>query len=140
MPDAFSRRHVMAGMGACAALIPGTAFAADPEIPAATIAARKNAPIIPKKVNRLYNLKAAIDQPNDMQFAANGDLWILDQKDPNKVFTINPATGEVLRTFTPISDEALRVRIGQAASNIVPGDAHETDVDGSHRRAGRRLQ
>ncbi|AFL87187.1 NAD-dependent aldehyde dehydrogenase [Terriglobus roseus DSM 18391] len=29
--------------------------------------------------------------------------------------SINPATGEVLRTFTPISDEALRVRIGQAA-------------------------
>ena len=28
--------------------------------------------------------------------------------------SINPATGEVLRTFTPISDEALRVRIGRA--------------------------
>ena len=29
--------------------------------------------------------------------------------------SINPATGEVLRTFAPITDEALRARIGQAA-------------------------
>lgn len=29
--------------------------------------------------------------------------------------SINPATGEVLRTFTPLTDDALRVRIGQAA-------------------------
>ena len=115
MPDAFSRRHVMAGMGACAALIPGTAFAADPEIPAATIAARKNAPIIPKKVNRLYNLKAAIDQPNDMQFAPNGDLWILDQKDPNKVFTINPATGAVLGSVVTDSIHGSGITYGDGA-------------------------
>ena len=113
MLDAFSRRHVMAGMGACAAVMP--AFAADPEIPAATIAARKNAPIIPKKVNRLYNLKAAIDQPNDMQFAPNGDLWILDQKDPNKVFTINPATGAVLGSVVTDSIHGSGITYGDGA-------------------------
>ena len=37
-------------------MIPQTAFATDPVIPEATIAARKNAKAIPKKVNRLYNL------------------------------------------------------------------------------------
>ena len=113
MLDAFSRRHVMAGMGACAAVMP--AFAADPEIPAATIAARKAAPIIPKTVNRLYNLKAAIDQPNDMQFAANGDLWILDQKDPNKVFTINPATGAVLGSVVTESIHGSGITYGDGA-------------------------
>ena len=113
MLDAFSRRHVMAGMGACAAVMP--AFAADPEIPAATIAARKAAPIIPKTVNRLYNLKAAIDQPNDMQFAPNGDLWILDQKDPNKVFTINPATGAVLGSVVTDSIHGSGITYGDGA-------------------------
>ena len=113
MLDAFSRRHVMAGMGACAAVMP--AFAADPEIPAATIAARKVAPIIPKTVNRLYNLKAAIDQPNDMQFAPNGDLWILDQKDPNKVFTINPATGAVLGSVVTDSIHGSGITYGDGA-------------------------
>lgn len=98
MQKPLSRRRLLStsGLAASAALIPDIAFAADPQIAAATIAARMSAPIVPRALNRLYNLKAAIDQPNDMQFAPNGDLWILDQKDPNKVFTINPATGAVL--------------------------------------------
>ena len=54
----FSRRDAMAGMTAAGVLLPGPAFAADPVIPQATLAARKNAPIIAKKVNRLYNLIA----------------------------------------------------------------------------------
>src|SRR6476469_6210771 len=87
----FSRRTMLAGTAA-GIVMPVSAFAADPVIPAATIEARKTAPVIAKKVNKLYNLKPQVDQPNDMQFAANGDLWILDQKDPNKVFTINPKT------------------------------------------------
>ena len=72
------------------------AFAADPVIPAATIAARRNAPVIPKKVNRLFNLRPQVMEPNDLQFAPDGKLWVLDQKDPNKVFTIDPANGQVL--------------------------------------------
>jgi hypothetical protein len=91
--EEFSRRGVMAGAAAAAVLLPGQTWAADPVIPQATLDARKNAPVIAKKVNRLYNLRPAVDQPNDMQFAPTGELWILDQKDPNRVATINPKTG-----------------------------------------------
>lgn len=85
---------VLASMGA---LIPELAFAADPVIPETTIAARKNAPVISKKVNRLFNLTAGgVQEPNDMQFAPDGKLWVLDQVDPNHVATIDPKTGQVL--------------------------------------------
>jgi len=114
MQDMLSRRRLLVTTGA-AALVPTSAFAADPVIPAATIAARANAPVIPKKVNRLYNLKAQIDQPNDMQFAANGDLWILDQKDPNKVFTINPKTGAVLGSVQTESIHGSGITYGDGA-------------------------
>ena len=111
----FSRRDVMAGLAAAGVMVPGAAFASDPVIPQTTLDARKNAPVVPRKVNRLYNLKATIDQPNDMQFAANGDLWILDQKDPNKVFTINPTTGAVLAgpAPRPLDRFAITVQDGQ---------------------------
>jgi len=114
MQDMLSRRRLLVTTGA-AALVPTSAFAADPVIPAATIAARANAPVVPKKVNRLYNLKAQIDQPNDMQFAANGDLWILDQKDPNKVFTINPKTGAVLGSVQTESIHGSGITYGDGA-------------------------
>ena len=95
--EEFSRRDIMAAMAAAGVLLPGTAFAANPVIPQATIDARKNAPVIAKKVNKLYNLTAAgVKEPNDMQFAPNGQLWILDQVDPNHVATIDPKTGKVL--------------------------------------------
>lgn len=110
----LSRRKMLVTTGA-ATLVPASAFAADPVIPAATIAARANAPVIPKTVNRLYNLKAQIDQPNDMQFAANGDLWILDQKDPNKVFTINPKTGAVLGSVQTESIHGSGITYGDGA-------------------------
>jgi hypothetical protein len=96
----FSRRDLMMGVTAAAVLVPGSAFASDPVIAEATIAARKNAPVVPKKVNKLYNLRPGVDQPNDMQFGPNGELWILDQKDPNKVATIDPKTGAVLASVT----------------------------------------
>ena len=51
---------VLTGLGAAtAAAFPEIAFAADPVIPPATIAARQNAPVISKKVNKLYNLRPA---------------------------------------------------------------------------------
>ena len=94
----FSRRRLLANSGWATGglLIPDIAFAANPVIPEATIAARGTAPVIPKKVNRLFNTKPVIDQPNDLQFAANGDLWVLDQKNPNTVFTVNPKTCAVI--------------------------------------------
>ncbi|HEX4176910.1 MAG TPA: hypothetical protein VHY57_00665, partial [Rhizomicrobium sp.] len=85
----LSRRDLM--MAAAGIMIPSTAFATDPAIPEATIAARKNAAVVPKKVNRLYNLTAGgVKEPNDMQFASDGKLWVLDQVDPNHVATIDP--------------------------------------------------
>jgi len=95
----FSRRSMLATAGALAAL-PKLALAADPVIPSTTIAARDSAPIIPKKVNKLFNNSPTIKEPNDMQFAPNGDLWLLDQIDPNKVFTVNPRTGAILAQVT----------------------------------------
>ena len=94
--EQFSRRDAMAGMTAAGVLFSAPAFAANPVIPEATIAARKHAPVIPKKVNQLYNLKPTVDQPNDMQFAPNGELWILDQKDPTDVMSIDDGSGKFL--------------------------------------------
>jgi hypothetical protein len=98
--ETFSRRDAMAGLAAAGVLVPGTAFATDPVIPAATIAARQSAPVVSKKVNRLYNLAPTVKEPNDMQFAPTGELWVLDQVDPNKVFTIDAKTGAVLASVT----------------------------------------
>jgi hypothetical protein len=91
----LSRRDLM--LAAAGTMLPTAAFATDPVIPEVTIAARKNAPIVSKKVNRLYNLAAqGVKEPNDMQFGPGGQLWILDQVDPNHVATIDPKTGQVL--------------------------------------------
>src|SRR5690242_19125444 len=95
--EEFSRRELMVAMTAAGILLPSAAFATDPVIPQTTIDARKNAPVVSKKVNRLYNLTAqGVKEPNDMQFAPTGELWILDQVDPNHVVTIDPKTGKVL--------------------------------------------
>lgn len=116
MPD-FSRRTMLmrSALATGGAMIPQIAFAADPVIPEATIAARKSAPIIAKKVNRLFNTRPAIMEPNDMQFAANGDLWILDQVDPNKVFTVNAKTGAVLASVGTESIHGSGITYGDGA-------------------------
>ncbi len=56
------------------------------------------APIIPKKVNRLWNDAPAMKEPNAMQFTPQGTLLILDQADPNKIFELDPKDGKVLRS------------------------------------------
>jgi hypothetical protein len=94
-----SRRTVVGVLAAAGAgmTLPGVpALAADPVIPAATIAARRNAPVIARTVNRRFNLRPQVSEPNDLQFAPDGKLWVLDQKDPNRVFTVDPANGGVL--------------------------------------------
>ena len=108
-------RREMLALAAMGAVIPEFAFAADPVIAPATIAARQNAPVVPKKVNKLYNLRPAVDQPNDMQFAPNGDLWILDQKDPNKVFTIDARTGAVKASVQTESIHGSGITYGDGA-------------------------
>jgi hypothetical protein len=113
----LSRRTMLtcSAMAAGGTLIPQMAFAADPVIPEATIAARKSATVIAKKVNRLFNTRPAIMEPNDMQFAANGDLWLLDQVDPNKVFTVNAKTGAVLASVETESIHGSGITYGDGA-------------------------
>jgi hypothetical protein len=117
MNQDFSRRTLLGAAGAAGmvALTPDSAFAANPVIPPATIAARKNAPIIPKKVNKLFNDSPTIKEPNDMQFAPNGDLLLLDQVDPNKVFTVNPKTGAILSQITTECIHGSGITIGDGA-------------------------
>lgn len=52
-------------------------------------------PIVPKRVEKLFKFPE-IREPNDLQFAPDGNLWVLDQVDPNKVFTIDPQKGTIL--------------------------------------------
>jgi streptogramin lyase len=132
--EKFSRRDVMMGMTATGLLLPVPAFAANPVIPQATIDARKNAPVIPKKVNKLYNLKPQVDQPNDMQFAPNGQLWILDQKDPNTVFTIDAKTGKVLSSVVTESIHGSGITYGDNAwfitsTKVITGNPSTLKVD-----------
>jgi hypothetical protein len=128
----FSRRALMAA--AAGAIIPLPAFATDPVIPEATITARKNAPIVPKKVNRLYNLAPTVKEPNDMQFAPNGELWILNQVDPNHVFTIDPKTGQVLADVATECIHGSGITYGDGAwfltsTKVVSGNPSTLKVD-----------
>ena len=132
--EEFSRREAMAGMATASVLFSTPAFAANPVIPEATIAARKHAPVVPKKVNKLYNLKPTVDQPNDMQFAPNGELWILDQKDPNAVFTIDPKSGKVLSSVVTESIHGSGITYGDNAwfitsTKVVTGNPSTLKVD-----------
>ena len=132
--EQFSRRDAMAGMTAAGVLFSAPAFAANPVIPEATIAARKHAPVVPMKVNQLYNLKPTVDQPNDMQFAPNGELWILDQKDPNAVFTIDPKSGKVLSSVVTESIHGSGITYGNNAwfitsTKVVTGNPSTLKVD-----------
>jgi hypothetical protein len=124
----------MLAMTAAGILVPGTAFATDPAIPQATADARKNAPVVPKKVNRLYNLAPAVKEPNDMQFAPNGELWILDQVDPNKVFTIDAKTGKVLASVTTECIHGSGITYGDGAwfltsTKVLSGNPSTLKVD-----------
>ena len=118
MQNNISRRRMMAntaaGIAAASAFTAGAAYADDPVIPAETIAARKNAPVIPKTVNKLFNNAPTIKEPNDMQFAPDGNLWLLDQVDPNKVFTVNPKDGTILAQVVTESIHGSGITYGDA--------------------------
>jgi sugar lactone lactonase YvrE len=69
-----------------------------------------------------------------MQFAAGGDLWILDQKDPNKVFTINPKTGAVLASVQTESIHGSGITYGDGAwfitsTKVLSGNPSTLKVD-----------
>lgn len=113
MEHTSSRRAFLAGTASI--VLPLPALAADPVIPETTIAARRTAPVIARTVNRLYNLRPQVEQPNDMQFAPDGRLWVLDQKDPNTVFTIDAGTGAVLASMVTESIHGSGITYGDGA-------------------------
>ena len=83
-------------------------------IPAADNDARENLPIVPKRVEKLFRTPG-IKQPNDLQFAPDGNLWILDQVDPNKVFKMNPADGSILEQVQTESIHGSGIAFGNGA-------------------------
>ena len=83
-------------------------------IPAADNDARENLPIVPKRVEKLFRTPG-IKQPNDLQFAPDGNLWILDQVDPNKVFKVNPADGSILEQVQTESIHGSGIAFGNGA-------------------------
>jgi len=108
MAEDFTRRRLLAG--GIALVLAGRARAADVEpvfddnkpttgavIPNSKVAEMNAAPLIPKKLTKLYSVQPTIKEPNAMQFTPAGTLLILDQEDPNKVFEIRPADGSVIR-------------------------------------------
>jgi streptogramin lyase len=97
-----SRRAFLAGVAAATA-IPRFALAAE----------GSDLPVIAGKVEKLYKVPG-LTQPNDMQFTAEG-LWILDQKDPNKVFLLQPETGKVLRELQTESIHGSGITYGNGA-------------------------
>ena len=69
-----------------------------------------------------------------MQFAANGELWILDQKDPNKVFTIDAKTGAVLASVQTESIHGSGITYGDGAwfitsTKVLSGNPSTLKVD-----------
>lgn len=86
LQNPISRRRFLVASGALTA--------ASRLAPAASVAT-ENLPIVPKRVEKAFKI-ADIREPNDLQFARDGSLWILDQVDPNKVFTVNPKDGSMI--------------------------------------------
>ena len=102
----LTRRGVLASAGALAFVPPSRA--AEPVfddtkptkgtmIPDAKVVEMNAAPLIPKKLTKLYSLQPAIAEPNALQFTPQGTLLVLDQADPNKIFEIAPADGKIIR-------------------------------------------
>lgn len=69
------------------------------------------APVISKKLNKLFNNSPTIKEPNAMQFTPAGTLLILDQVDPNKVFELS-LEGKILRTVQTESMHGSGITIG----------------------------
>jgi streptogramin lyase len=96
-------------------LLGAAALAAAPRVLAATPDELANLPVIPKTVVKVFNKAPRIKEPNALQFAPDGNLWILDQVDPNKVFTVNPADGSILAEFQTESLHGSGITLGNGA-------------------------
>jgi hypothetical protein len=114
----FSRRSFLAATG-------GLAFAS--RLPAATNEDKQNLAIIPRRVEKLFKT-ASIKEPNDLQFAPDGNLWILDQVDPNKVFKVNPKDGSIIDQVQTESIHGSGITFGNGAWWIGSTKALKTGI------------
>ena len=85
------------------------------KIPEEKVAEMNAAPLIPKKLNKLFNNSPTIKEPNAMQFTPAGTLLILDQVDANKVFELS-LDGKILRTVQTESMHGSGITIGNGGA------------------------
>ena len=71
-------------------------------------------PVITKRVEKLFKIQGC-KEPNDLQFAPDGALWVLDQVDPNKVFQVGPRTVPSWSRFRLNRSMAAESRTGRSA-------------------------
>jgi hypothetical protein len=81
------------------------------KIPEEKVAEMNAAPVISKKLTKLFNNSPTIKEPNAMQFTPSGTLLVLDQVDPNKVFELS-LDGKILRTVQTESMHGSGITIG----------------------------
>ena len=125
MVESLNRRTVCATLGALT--VAGAAKADDDalfdltkptqgvKIPQAKVDEMNAAPLIQKKVNKLFNNSPTIKEPNAMQFTRAGTLLILDQVDPNKVFELS-LDGKILRTVQTEAMHGSGITIGDGGA------------------------
>jgi len=101
----FSRRSFLATTGA---------LAVASRLAAASNDDKEKLPVIPKRVEKLFKTPG-IKEPNDLQFAPDGNLWILDQVDPNKVFKVDPKNGSILEQVQTESMHGSGITLGNGA-------------------------
>jgi hypothetical protein len=85
------------------------------KIPEEKVAEMNAAPVIPKKLAKLFNNSPTIKEPNALQFTPAGTLLILDQVDPNKVFEVS-LDGKILRTVQTESMHGSGITIGNGGA------------------------
>jgi len=99
----FSRRNFLAASGS-ATLVSRLAAAG----------AYYNVPVIAKRVEKLFKIQGC-KEPNDLQFALDGTLWVLDQVDPNKVFRVRPEDGSIIEQIQTESIHGSGITYGNGA-------------------------
>ena len=101
----YSRRSFLISTGS---------LAVASRLAAATKEEKDSLPIVPKRVEKVFKTPG-IKEPNDLQFAPDGNLWILDQVDPNKVFTVNPKDGSIISQVQTESMHGSGLTLGNGA-------------------------
>jgi streptogramin lyase len=101
----FSRRSFLTAAGSLAVASRMTAATNDP---------KESLPIVSKRVEKVFK-RPEIKEPNDLQFAPDGALWILDQVDPNKVFKVAANDGSILDQVQTESMHGSGITFGNGA-------------------------